>query len=200
MCQIFGHRLPQQTAVTLFADDAHPTLATPEKEVEHQSYYGKEHQHQYPRHCLHRIAIVENDDDNRSDDSAEINNIKCYPGNLTDNGVPIEHSPQIIKHEANVGKTQKLSQQITEINIQRHSKEPADGPSSEAFKKADGHIPGPRSTVRKEVGGMPFKSRRPLHENILFHRKNSLSQGLRYISQALRCISQGARYTSQGLR
>ena len=50
--------------------------ATPEKEVKDQSHNRQKHQYQYPCQCLHRITIVENDDNNCSDDSAKVNNIK----------------------------------------------------------------------------------------------------------------------------
>lgn len=113
--QIFCHRFLQQAAVTLLPYHAHTALTTPEK-VKHQPHDGKEHQYQYPCHGFHRIAVVEDNDDNRSDDGTEINNVEAI--------VAIwlamkfnQACSQTIKCETNVGKTQKLSPKITEINI-----------------------------------------------------------------------------------
>lgn len=85
------HRFLQQAAVTLLPYHAHTALTTPEEEVKHQPHDGKEHQYQYPCHGFHRIAVVEDNDDNRSDDGTEINNVEGYRSNLAGNEVPIKH-------------------------------------------------------------------------------------------------------------
>ena len=90
--KIFGHRLLQQTVVTLLANDTHPPLAAAEEEVKHQSHHRKEHQHQYPRHCLYRITVIENDNRDCSDNCAKIDNIECYCGNQAGYEVPIKHT------------------------------------------------------------------------------------------------------------
>ena len=74
--QILCHRFFEQTVITFLTDNLLTPLATPKKEIENQPYNRKKHQDQNPCHCLHRITIVENHDDNRTDNSPEINNIK----------------------------------------------------------------------------------------------------------------------------
>ena len=76
--KIFGHRLLQQTVVTLLANDTHPPLAAAEEEVKHQSH--------------HRITVIENDNRDCSDNCAKIDNIECYCGNQAGYEVPIKHT------------------------------------------------------------------------------------------------------------
>lgn len=76
LCQVFHHRFIQQAVINLLPYDALPSAASPKKEIKDQPHNRQEHQYQYPCKRLHRITIVEDNDNNCSDDSAKVNNIK----------------------------------------------------------------------------------------------------------------------------
>ena len=84
LSQVFRHWLLQQTVVALPADNTFAALASAKEKIQDKTYNRKEKQYQYPRHSLDRITIVENDDDNRTDNGPEIEYIKGYCCYLTE--------------------------------------------------------------------------------------------------------------------
>ena len=91
LSQIFRHRFLQQTVITFLTDNTFPTLAPSEKEIEDKAYDRKEQLYEYPCHSLHRIPVIKNDNDNRTDNGSKINNVESNRSYLANYYVPINH-------------------------------------------------------------------------------------------------------------
>ena len=67
---IFRHRTLAQARKTFLADEPFFARIASEEEIERQPHHWKEDKHQYPCHRLHRIPVVEqNNNDSKQDDS-----------------------------------------------------------------------------------------------------------------------------------